>query len=157
MNIQIRCCVTANTCDDSVQGDYSRACRRLFGRPPSLQTSLRTFGILVTVPVNRVTAYVKQAYALCAGPLITPQPPDTTSNVFDLCCKQTRHSSVEMLCMRYTLEQHMFMYDAYLEGGCARKVRKLFLHTFQDVTVPNRENNSSYSLEYSYMDGRYWA
>jgi hypothetical protein len=51
----------------------------------------------------------------------------------------------------------MFMYDAYLEGGCARKVRKLFLHTFQDVTVPNRENNSSYSLEYSYMDGRYWA
>lgn len=41
--------------------------------------------------------------------------------------------------VRYTLEQRVFMYDAYVKSGSARKVRRRFRRKFQDVSVPHRE------------------
>lgn len=39
----------------------------------------------------------------------------------------------------YTLEQRLFMYDAYVKSGCVRTVRRRFAHKFQDVTIPHRK------------------
>jgi hypothetical protein len=40
---------------------------------------------------------------------------------------------------RYTLEQHVFMYDSYVKYGFIRKCERKFRREFHDEKVPSRQ------------------
>jgi hypothetical protein len=41
--------------------------------------------------------------------------------------------------LRYTLEQRVFLYDAYVKCGSARKCRRTFRPKFRGERVPSRQ------------------
>jgi hypothetical protein len=103
-------------------------------------------------PNRSLKTSLKRVYVLCAR--VTPKTRTyvATATIFDLCQRQSWVSRVlscvELLYVRYALEQDVSMYDVCVKSDYVSKVTSSFHHTFRDVTlqIEKEEINYLYNL-----------